>query len=134
MTEHDPRSRFEDEGIPDLQDGTPQQQWAEDPQELPLPGEEPAATEEYGTTADEQLEGESLDGKLARERPEPEPEADDPDAAYPAWSTPADPAGRLVEEDEGAHPDLEKDSVAYDAGQDGGGFTAEEDAVRVERE
>jgi hypothetical protein len=36
----DPASPLEDEGIPDLQDGTPQQQWANDPQQHPVPGEE----------------------------------------------------------------------------------------------
>jgi len=59
--ERDPRSPFEDEGIPDLQDGTPQQQWAEDPQQAPLPGEDGfAAAADYGTTANEQREGEGL--------------------------------------------------------------------------
>jgi hypothetical protein len=77
VTEHtperDPRSRFEDEGIPDLQDGSPQQQWAEDPQEAPVPGDRPVGVDEFGTTADEQIRGEPLDGRLAREVPEEEP-------------------------------------------------------------
>src|SRR5690348_13594998 len=69
--ERDPRSPFEDEGIPDLQDGTPQQQWAEDPQQAPLPGEDGfAAAADYGTTANEQREGEGLARRLAREQPE----------------------------------------------------------------
>jgi len=114
MTEPDPRSRFEDEGIPDLQDGTPQQQWAEDPQEMPLPGEEPVAVDRYGTTAGEQAAGEPMDYKLAREQPE------------------SQTAGRIVEEDEGAHPDTEEDAVARDVGPDSGGYTAEEDAMRIE--
>ncbi|MGW0483470.1 DUF5709 domain-containing protein [Nonomuraea sp. NPDC003214] len=71
--EHDPRSRFEDEGIPDLQDGTPEQQWAVDPQEAPLPGDEPIAVDDYGTTVDEQIQGEPLDGRLEREVPEDQP-------------------------------------------------------------
>jgi hypothetical protein len=33
-----------------------------------LPADRPLAVDRYGTTADEQLDGESLDGKLARER------------------------------------------------------------------
>ncbi|MBA9005162.1 MULTISPECIES: DUF5709 domain-containing protein [Thermomonospora] len=122
MTERDPRSRFEDEGIPDLQDGTPQQQWAEDPEEMPLPGDEPVAVEEYGTTAEEQSAGESLDRKLSRETPEPGTE--EPDVS--------EPAGRIVEEDQGARPDTEKDAVAEDVGGDFGGYTAEEDAMRIE--
>ena len=40
-------------------------------------------------------------------------------------------AGRLVAEDEGAHPDEEADLVARDAGIDGGGATAEEAAIHV---
>ncbi|MFC4059599.1 DUF5709 domain-containing protein [Planomonospora corallina] len=73
IPEQDPHSRFEDEGIPDLQDGTPQQQWAVDPQEAPLPGDHPVAVEEFGTTVDEQIQGESLDGRLDREVPEEQP-------------------------------------------------------------
>jgi hypothetical protein len=39
------------------------------------------------------------------------------------------PVGRLVEPDEGAHPDREADAVAWDAGAAGGGPTAEELAI-----
>jgi hypothetical protein len=39
------------------------------------------------------------------------------------------PVGRLVEPDEGVHEDREKDMVAWDAGPDGGGPTAEEMAI-----
>ncbi|XVQ09155.1 DUF5709 domain-containing protein [Spirillospora sp. CA-255316] len=114
----------EDEGIPDLQDGTPEQYWAEDPQEAALPGDEPVAVDDFGTTAEEMREGEPLDERLRREEPErPAPEAE-----------PASPAGRIVEEDEGAHPDTEPDAVARDAGGDGGGYTAEERAMRIEEE
>jgi hypothetical protein len=70
VPEHDPRSRLEDEGIPDLQEGTPQQQWAVDPQEAPVPGDAPVAADDYGTTAGEQIQGEPLDGRLSREEPE----------------------------------------------------------------
>lgn len=139
MTEHDPRSRFEDEGIPDLQDGTPQQQWAQDPQEAPLPGERPAAVDDYGTTAEEQRQGESLDGRLARERPdvgEGERSGGDVEGGeeYGGEFGEDEQAGRLVEPDEGARPDTEEDAVARDAGSDAGGFSAEEDAVRVRPE
>jgi hypothetical protein len=43
-------------------------------------------------------------------------------------------AGRLVAEDEGAHPDDEEDLVATDVGIDGGAATAEEAAVHVVEE
>jgi hypothetical protein len=42
--------------------------------------------------------------------------------------------GRLVEPDEGAHTDTEKDVVASDVGIDGGGESAEEAALHVEEE
>ncbi|MFC0866009.1 DUF5709 domain-containing protein [Sphaerimonospora cavernae] len=71
--EHDPHSRFEDEGIPDLQDGTPQQQWAVDPQEAPLPADQPTAVDDHGTTIDEAIQGEPLDSRLSREMPEEQP-------------------------------------------------------------
>ena len=40
-------------------------------------------------------------------------------------------AGRLVDEDEGLGPDVEKDLVAEDVGIDGAGASAEEAAVHV---
>jgi Family of unknown function (DUF5709) len=43
------------------------------------------------------------------------------------------PIGRLVEPDEGAHEDREKDAVAWDAGAAGGGASAEELAIHEER-
>lgn len=70
MPEHDPHSEFEDEGIPDLQDGTPQQQWAVDPQQAPLPADQPVALDDFGTTVAEQIEGEPLDMRVGREVPE----------------------------------------------------------------
>ena len=43
-------------------------------------------------------------------------------------------AGRLVAEDEGAHPDAEADLVARDVGIDAGAAGAEEAAVHVQDE
>jgi hypothetical protein len=129
-------SRFEDEGIPDLQEGTPEQQWARDPQEAPLPGREPTAVLDHGTTAEEQREGEPLDLRLSREEPEVGPD-DIPLDAKPDLDS-EDPAfeqvGRLVAPDEGTREDQEKDEVATDVGPDFGGFTAEEAAMHVEPE
>ncbi len=214
LPEHDPRSRLEDEGIPDLQAGTPEQQWAVDPEEMPVPGDEPTALDDYGTTADEQRDGEPLDARLRREAPEDQPILDagqgapvtadavagdyvagappaggsamhqpesesaedvastsvagmddttpdsglgigsdlntdrelDPgiDPQWPGqpeaptgqiWDDADDrPAGRLVAPDEGAHEDAEADEVAWEAGPDSGGYSAEEAAMRVEPE
>lgn len=61
----------EDEGIPEVsQDGSPAMAAAEDPEFAPLPGEQPGASTDFGTTSLEQAEGESLDGRLAREVPD----------------------------------------------------------------
>jgi hypothetical protein len=129
-------SRFEDEGIPDLQEGTPEQQWSRDPQEAPLPGREPTAVLDHGTTAEEQREGEPHDLRLSREEPDVGPR-DVPDGAIPELDA-DDPAfeqvGRLVAPDEGVRADTEKDEVATDVGPDFGGLTAEETAMHVEPE
>jgi Family of unknown function (DUF5709) len=100
----------------------------------------------YGSTAAEQQAGESLDQLLAEEEPDVTGELDDEPADAPVSDEDAgdedldglllddgpDPrAGRLVAEDEGAHPDEEADLVARDAGIDGGGATAEEAAMHV---
>ncbi|MBO0804486.1 MAG: hypothetical protein J2P25_15605 [Nocardiopsaceae bacterium] len=144
IPEPDPYSEFEDEGIPDLQDGTPGQERAVDPQQAPLPGDRPQAADDFGTTAEEQAEGEPLDLRTAREVPEDQ--AMSGDEGEPAdwgaqpeepsgqvWDEPR-PSGRLVAPDQGAHPDEEKDAVAGEAGPDAGGYSAEESAMRVEPE
>jgi hypothetical protein len=100
-------------------------------------------------TADEP---ESLDDLLAEEEPDPALEVGDDDDV-PAGSAddgdddedeadeyvdglllddgPDPRAGRLVAEDEGAHPDDEEDLVARDVGIDGGAASAEEAAIHV---
>lgn len=93
MTEdegHDPGAQPEDEGIPDLQDGWPEAELANDPQQMPVPGDEPVAVESYGTTFAEQVEGESLDDHLAEE----EPDVFDEAAARPV----DEPAGQLSDD------------------------------------
>ena len=65
----------EDDGIPEVaQDDSPTQDWAEDPQFAPLPGERANASVDFGTTAFEQSEGESLSGRLEREVPDDQPD------------------------------------------------------------
>jgi hypothetical protein len=46
----------------------------EDPQFHPVPGERPNASVDFGTTAFEQSEGESLTGRLERELPDDAPD------------------------------------------------------------
>jgi Family of unknown function (DUF5709) len=111
-----------------------------------IPPERWSAGMRFGTTADEQEAGESLDQLLAEEEPDIaddpgdealEDTAGDEDAADEDVDGlllddgPAPRAGRLVAEDEGAHPDEEADLVARDVGIDGGAATAEEAAVHV---
>jgi hypothetical protein len=100
----------------------------------------------YGSTAEEQESGESLDQLLAEEEPDDGVDLDDDRPSEDDWDENAtdddiarfvfdegpDPrSGRLIAEDEGAHRVDEADLVAYDAGADGGGATAEEAAVHV---
>jgi hypothetical protein len=117
------------------------------------PPERWSAAERFGTTAEEQAEGESLDDLLAEEEPDPSLEYDDDEGDEEDEQIPEDPddddeaeeyadglglddgpdprAGRLVAEDEGAHPDEEEDLVATDVGIDGGAASAEEAALHV---
>lgn len=125
------------------------------------PADHSIAVEDFGVTEDEEFEGESLDGRLARELPDPN------DSGYGQASTvgadedgdlpttdpgEGDPGeggetgnslseygddddlrvGRLVEPDEGARPDTEAETTATDYGSDGGGFSAEESAMHVD--
>jgi hypothetical protein len=95
-----------------------------------------AGANRFGTTLSEQRQGESLDQRLSEEEPDIGPdeawtdedrESDDGDERSPR-------TGRLVAPDEGAHPDDETDEVAFDAGIDGGGASAEEAAMHIVRE
>jgi hypothetical protein len=103
----------------------------------------------YGTTTEEEQEGESLDQHLAEEEPDDAFDTEDEDEDEESDLTgdediagedidglllddgPDPRAGRLVAEDEGAHADTEADLVASDVGIDGGGATAEEAAIHV---
>jgi hypothetical protein len=110
-----------------------------------IPPERWSAGIKFGSTADEQESGESLDQLLAEEEPDtafdldddlPEDSDDDEEAdeyldGLLLDDGPDPRAGRLVAEDEGAHPDDEADLVARDVGIDGGAASAEEAAVHV---
>jgi hypothetical protein len=75
----------DDEGLPEVaQDDSPTMERAEDPEFASLPREQPGASVDFGTTSMEQAEGESLDGRLARELPDDAPDvrpAEDPQRA-----------------------------------------------------
>jgi hypothetical protein len=112
------------------------------------PPERWSAGMRFGSTAQEQEDGESLDQLLAEEEPDSDLELDDEDEQAEDAEGDEDAgdedvdglllddgpdprAGRLVAEDEGAHPDAEADLVARDVGIDGAGASAEEAAVHV---
>jgi Family of unknown function (DUF5709) len=90
------------------------------------PDREPQATR-YGTTAEEQFEGESWEQRLAEEEPDVAASSED-------WFDDErdQRAGRLVAPDEGAHPDVDEDAVADDVGRDGYASTAEEAAIHIQ--
>jgi hypothetical protein len=141
-------SDYEVEDSYDTLDGDP----GEDPLDRGVaPPERWSAGVRFGTTADEQEEGESLDQLLAEEEPddtldaleeeddeEDEDDLDDDDDAADEdldgllLDDGPDPrAGRLVAADEGAHSVEEPELLATDEGIDGGGASAEEAAVHV---
>src|SRR5450755_391879 len=114
-------SDLEDDGTLDASDtldGDP----GDDPLDQGIvPPDRWSAGEGFGTTLSEERTGESLDQLLAEEEPnQGGPLADDDREPR---------AGRLVAEDEGAYPDVQRDLVARDVGIDGGAATAEEAAV-----
>jgi Family of unknown function (DUF5709) len=136
---------LEDDGVLDASDtldGDP----GDDPLDTGIaPPDRWSAGERFGTTPSEERQGESLDQLLAEEEPEADPYAEEEPEADPyaeddlaTDAVPGDEqdarSGRLVAEDEGAHPDTERDLVARDVGIDGGAAGAEEAAVHIQDE
>jgi hypothetical protein len=120
----------EDEGIPEVaQDDSPTMMSSEDPEFAPMPGEDPGAVTDFGTTAFEQSEGESLSGRLGREQPDEQPgvrAAEDPQAA-----------SMQLEQDTSTTPDSDSgtnrtaDDVEATADRRAGGEGPEEAAVHL---
>lgn len=97
-----------------------------------------AGANRFGTTPAEARAGESLEQLLAEEEPDVDPYADeasgeteDEDELTRRGYEREPRAGRLVADDEGFGEDEEADSVASDAGVDGGGASAEEAAIHL---
>ena len=136
----EPPSEAEAEGIPDPGFSDPSQLVAGDTQNVIEPPHDTGiAVDEFGTTAAEQRDGESLDGRIAREEPDVLAAVDQPADESAGSDTPFDEragqgVGRLVEPDEGARGDTEADLVAGDVGTDLGGYSAEESAMHLEPE
>jgi hypothetical protein len=135
------------EGIPDYaDDDTTAYDEADRPRlddsRAALPADEPLAVDGHGTTAAEQLHGESLAARLVREVPdvavaEPDENGDHEDDE-PARLGPLSldepgpdaPVGRLVAPDEGAGGDAEAGPIARDT-HERGELTAEEAAMHI---
>ena len=135
-----PPSEFEAEGVPDP-GWTPEQTGVTGQLESTTeqPRDTPLVSDDFGTTARELHEGESLDGRIAREEPDVLELVDVPADESAGVDTPFDERagqgiGRLVEPDEGARSDTEADLVAQDVGTDLGGYSAEEAAMHLEPE
>jgi hypothetical protein len=111
-----------------------------------IPPQRESTTLRFGSTTAEEEAGESLDQHLAEEEPDITADADDEEPEDIDGDEDAgdedvdglllddgpDPrAGRLVAEDEGAHPVADADLVARDVGIDGAAASAEEAAVHV---
>jgi hypothetical protein len=100
----------------------------DDPDEFDETGFSPPEREPHNLrdapTEFEELDGESLDDKLAEEEPDITPEDVPFDDDQPR-------AGRLVAPDEGAHQVYESDEIASDVGPAGYASSAEEAAMHV---
>ncbi|POX54504.1 hypothetical protein C3489_13655 [Streptomyces sp. Ru71] len=128
----------EDAAPLDLQDAVDERTYDDTLDEGYSPPEKPLGVTKHGTTAAEQHDGETLDQRLAQERPDVQAPVGDGVGDLPGGEgEPVDPeagadrAGRLVAPDEGVRADTEKDAVAEDEGIDGGAAGAEEAAVHV---
>jgi hypothetical protein len=108
------------------------------------PQDRPWAVDDWGTTALEEEEGESLDGRLAREQRDSSADDDGgpddglgdvvgTDGELRDDEVGDERAGRLADTDAGSEsgPDDEPDLEAFDEGIDGGAASAEEAAVHV---
>jgi len=133
----EPADPYEEEGLPAQGDYTAGKAIAGDTEGfMVVPGDEPEAVDEWGTTALEESLGEPLDLRLSREEPDVMASAGttasaefDSDEPYPVDRD--ERVGRIVDTDEGAGVDDEADMVGGDVGTDNGGFSAEERAMHL---
>jgi hypothetical protein len=105
------------------------------------PAERPWAVDDWGTTGEEESEGESLDGRLARELPDRfDDEGDglgdssDTDGELLDDEVGDVRAGRLVDAGDGGTSDTDDELWARDEGIDGAAASAEEAAVHIVRD
>ncbi|HEY2948966.1 MAG TPA: DUF5709 domain-containing protein [Micromonosporaceae bacterium] len=126
----------EDDGVLDASD-TLDDDRVEDPLDTGVAAADRwSGANRFGTTPAEERAGESLDQLLAEEEPDIDPYTEDAvdedeDELTRRGYEEEERAGRLVAEDEGFGEDEEADAVAWDAGVDAGGASAEEAAIHV---
>jgi hypothetical protein len=130
----DPPDPYEDAGLPATDDALPGKLITGDAQDdVVVPTDHATYVNDWGTTDLEAELGEPLGMRLAEEEPDVLAQVDKPwTDTGDAWEEPR--VGRLVEEDEGAHPDEDPDLWAEDVGTDLGGFSAEEGAMHIDPE
>ncbi|MCD9153845.1 DUF5709 domain-containing protein [Aeromicrobium duanguangcaii] len=95
------------------------------------PPERWSAGEGFGTTVEEQLEGESFDQRLSQEEPDIDPDAEWNEDNLDDGEVGQTRSGRLVDPDGGIGEDRVAELVGDDVGIDGAGASAEEAAVHV---
>jgi hypothetical protein len=105
-----------------------------EPMDARLAEEEPDVLTEVDDTPDPAQDAEAeteTDAEDPEVLAELAAEGGDTDFPAPSYAEKQPRSGRLVEEDEGAHPDDESDLVARDVGISGAGASAEEAAMHV---
>ncbi|RJK97007.1 DUF5709 domain-containing protein [Vallicoccus soli] len=140
MTDPSFEDRPIEQGFPEVvDDDSPERDRYPEPEEGSLPGSYGyLGSDSKGTTVQEELEGETLDERLAAEEPEPYVDplgSGEDDRVVEGGTGPGggDPVGQLVAPDGDAEFDTEKDEVAYEEGSPGGG-SPEEQAMHLEPE
>jgi hypothetical protein len=125
----------EDDGVLDTSDTLDDDRVADPLDTGVAPADRWAGANRFGTTPAEARAGESLEQLLSEEEPDVDPYAEDGDDDEDELSRRGyerdERAGRLVADDQGFGEDTEAESVAWDAGIDAGGASAEEAAVHV---
>ena len=120
----------EDEGVPDIsQDDSPTIYRSEDPEFAPVPRDDAGASVDFGTTAFEQSEGESLTQRLEREVPDDVADvrsAEDPNRAMVQLEQ---DTSTTYDSDSGTNRTA--DDVEATADRPVGGESAEEAAVHI---
>lgn len=114
-----PEDTLVDRGVDDVLDEgySPAERWS--------PGEG------FGTTAEEALQGETLEQRLAQEEPEPDPLADENLEILDDGEVGAVRSGRLVDPGGGSGEDVVSELYGEDVGIDGAAASAEEAAVHL---